>query len=369
MKRHLQKVRLLIALLIAAFFIPAGMQAQTSFATRSRGPIRIRSQFPLGLQFLSLPADHAFALPKESWRVAVHFEHANTFIRSNDIWGSALGSGARGTLSFVGAQRLAQTGAQPDDFLIDSGLGRLAVNLSYGVTDRLTLEAEVPILNFYGGFLDVPIERVHTIFNFDKTARTTFVLNGSQVFLAFGGQLYYRNAEDLASAGLGDIVLSARQQLTRAGKFRPAMAVRAAVKLPTGDARAFRGSGSFDYGVQFAATQPIGRHFLTLNLAATFPGKWQLMPDLKLVPAYSMILAYEHQVGNKLSFIVQNQILTSVLERAAHPGIAETTYEWTIGIKADLFQRYRGSFAITENYINHNSTSDFGFHVGIERGF
>jgi hypothetical protein len=194
-------------------------------------------------------------------------------------------------------------------------------------------------------------------------------MNTSQMF--FSGQqreLFY-SADDFGGPGLGDIVLMANAQLYKSHIQGIAVASRVALKLPTGNYKYLRGSGSFDYGIDLSATKKLGNSFISTNLYGVIPGKWKLMPEVQIKLSYSWILSYEYLWRERLSLILQNQIHSSYLGKELHPEISKTLFEWTAGLKYDIGNGFRFSLSITENYIHHNNTADFGFNVGLSRGF
>jgi hypothetical protein len=93
------------------------------------------------------------------------------------------------------------------------------------------------------------------------------------------------------------------------------------------------------------------------------------MSEVQINPSYSWILAYEYLWGKRLSIILQNQVLSSNFGKEFHSEISKTVFEWTTGLKYDIGNKFGFTFSITENYIHHNNTADFGFRVGISRGF
>jgi hypothetical protein len=80
-------------------------------------------------------------------------------------------------------------------------------------------------------------------------------------------------------------------------------------------------------------------------------------------------MSYEYLWGNRMSLILQNLVQSSHLGNNVHPEISKNIFEWTAGLKYDIGNGFKLSFAITENYFHHNNTPDFGFHFGITRGF
>jgi len=345
------------------------VSAQDDINVKGRGPFQIRNQFPLNLQFLSFHADDAFTLNKNDFRVSLNYSHSNTFAQSAGVLNNLSDSHNRIDLTSDFTRQIEGSDRNSNRFLFDSGIGRTTINFKYGLSDRFTLELDIPVMAYQGGFLDTPIEMIHKFAGFPYASRSMLNTNTSQM-LFFGQQknLIY-SADDLEGPGLGDIVLMAKTQIYISQIHGFAISSRIALKLPTGDYKYLRGSGSIDYGIDLSATKKLGNSFISTNFSGIIPGKWKLMPDVQINPSYSWILSYEYLWGNRLSFILQNQVLSSYLGEEIHPEISKTTFEWTAGFKYDIGNGFRFSLSITENYIHHNNTVDFGFNVGLSRGF
>jgi len=329
-----------------------------------RGPFQIRNQFPVNQQFLSFSADHAYLLDKGRFRISAIFSHANTFARSPGIL-TTIGTSTN-RIAFDQATAGKSLSSKKDLFYIDTGSGHLTVDLAYGISDYTNMGITIPVINYYGGFLDTPIETFHKYVGYPYASRSMMASNKSVIFINNDQADLYSNP---VSSGLGDLTIYIKQQINSESEILPAMAVRAAVKFPTGNVSSFHGSGSVDYGFDLIISKILSTHMLTSDLSMVIPGSWKLLPNLNIRNIYSWILAYEITVGNHFSLIVQNQITNGAITSNFHPDITRPVFEWTIGTKYDLYDNLRLSAAITENYINHENTSDFGFHVGIETSF
>ena len=327
-----------------------------------RGPFRIRNQFPATLPFLSFAADDAYYSRQGQWQVSVNYSHANTFTRSAGILSQFSGVDDRIAFNPV---NITSDNRSNGLYYIDSGTGRMSLQLTYSLLNHLSLSLEIPIIKYYGGFLDVPIETFHKLVGYPYNSRAMMSANNTHFYMSLNDD-FYLSADQLSTPGIGDLVFIVKKHLLSEGIYRPAFAVRFATKLPTGDVGTLKGSGSLDFGLDMILSKKIGRGFATTNLAVVFPGEWQLLPEIETRPSYSWVLVYEHPVGSLLSLIIQNQILTSVLSSDIHPDISKTSYEWTVGAKFDLLKSIRISAGVTENYINHENAPDFGFHAGLE---
>ena len=100
--------------------------------------------------------------------------------------------------------------------------------------------------------------------------------------------------------GLGDTTLMGKYQLLTEGAATPAVSLRGAVKLPTGDQSAFFGSGSPDFGLGLAAEKLVaGRWLLYANVTGVVPTG--TIAGFGLRPTFSGLAAIEYLWSENLS--------------------------------------------------------------------
>lgn len=180
---------------------------------------------------------------------------------------------------------------------------------------RLTTAVEARLLVTWGGWTDGPIEAWHRLFGFNRFQRQLWPRDDVKVFLrAHGGPA----AVSLRSGrlALGDVAV--RTALRLAGDGTPgsrfALALRADLKLPTGELARLGGSGRPDAGLGLALTWA-PRRWLTLHamgsarVVSDLPGGLSLQPrrlqaswDLSLVlrPWRTVALILEERASTPL---------------------------------------------------------------------
>jgi hypothetical protein len=100
--------------------------------------------------------------------------------------------------------------------------------------------------------------------------------------------------------GLGDTTLMSKYQLLTEGAAMPAVSLRGAVKLPTGDQSAFFGSGSPDFGLGLAVEKLVaGRWMLYGNVTGVVPTG--TIAGFGLRPTLSGLAAIEYMWSENLS--------------------------------------------------------------------
>lgn len=157
-------------------------------------------------------------------------------------------------LVFDLASNYADNSSNNERIVIDGETYLLNMTGRFGVSDRLEVGFEAPYTFQSGGFLDSFIQNYHSTFGFPNGGREQapngrllfrYQRNGSNVFLV-----------DKGNSGIGDIRLNSGFQLYENKNEHPqAIALRASLKLPTGDSNQLRGSGGADLALWFTGSQ------------------------------------------------------------------------------------------------------------------
>ncbi len=175
---------------------------------------------------------------------------------------------------------------------------RSGLFLRYGATDRLELGLEVPVLYRYQGFMNgaiTGVERATTGLAPERAAlkNTNFLFNVTR-----NGQTIMSGGP--GATGLGDTTLMSKYQLLPEGASTPAVSLRGAVKLPTGNQADFFGSGSPDFGLGLAVEKLVaGRWMLYANVTGVVPTG--TIAGFSLQPTLSGLAAIEYLWSENLS--------------------------------------------------------------------
>ncbi len=239
------------------------------------GPFPVRNFQPFQLIFLGMFADRATVLPKRALDLRVEMaETASAFNESHPQ--------INATLKF---EEL-----------------RTGVFFRYGLTDRLEVGLEVPVLYRYRGFLEGAITAVERMTSGlspvraglkDTSYEFDFNRNGTPLFDGGPNEL-----------GIGDITFIGKYQVLLQNELLPAVALRFAVKAPTGDPNRVFGSGHTDFGLGLAAEKAIAERWsIFVNLNGIFPtGSFA---GFSLGPAFSSITGGEYRWSPNLSLVAQ----------------------------------------------------------------
>ena len=260
---------ILATLLLSMFPLPVLVGAE------GFGPFPVRNFHPIQQLVLSMPGDRAAVLKKGALDVRVELAETATIFRDQ-------GPQASVTMKFETL--------------------RSGVFLRYGVAERWELSVEVPVLYRSQGFMDGPIQAVERVTTGLAPARNELGQSPYVFNISRGGRTVASGSE--GAVGLGDSTVMSKYQLLRETALIPAVSVRTALKLPTGDEGQFFGSGSPDVGFGLAAEKGFGGRWVVYsNLNGVVPtGRIAGMP---LQPTISGLVAIEYLWSENLSLTTQ----------------------------------------------------------------
>lgn len=237
------------------------------------GPLRLVNQQPLQLLFLQPFPD--VAPPIEPGHPLVHLNTAltNTLVQQNRDYVAEL----------------------------DLEMLRTVIDLRYGFHSNVELGLEIPILFTYSGILDRFIDNAEEFFGGKRRQRRDENKGQFAYRVLRDDRLFIQGRDNVL--GIGDIVWKLKVRLWRKRAWRPALSIRAAVKLPTGSTSRAFGSGEADGSVGFLLQQSLGRLTLYVNGDVAFPGK--ISEEVSLQPFFAGIFAVEYRIARPVSLVAQ----------------------------------------------------------------
>ena len=141
-----------------------------------------------------------------------------------------------------------------EQIVLDGESYRWTLSARYGFGERFEAGVDIPYILYGGGFLDSFIVDWHTAFGLPQGGRDS----------APKDRLSYRYRKDgvqklqmeQTGSGIGDISLTGGMKLyeIQDSVSRDRLALRAAIKLPTGDSGSLRGSGSTDLALSLCGS-------------------------------------------------------------------------------------------------------------------
>jgi hypothetical protein len=269
------------------------------------GPIVSRVQNPAYLQAISLMPQRAEVIPQGDFELRVDSAYSNLF----------------------------EQGQTPTSLLnFDMEYWRLGFNARYGISRGMELGIEIPMIHFDGGFLDSFIQKFHSFFGFPNAGRERANNNEFHYRFDAGGKKLFDFSP--LTAGLGDITLRFKHQVTGEDSDWPAIAWFADFKFPTGQSSRGVSDGTFDYGLGLALDASWRRLHGYFNVGYYVIGGNELIDDFMHHEALQFAVAGEVSILPDLSVIVQLEGGTPLLTGTG-------MNEWD-GVPLDLVIGFRG---------------------------
>lgn len=188
-------------------------------------PFYTQNQSPTALIFGLPAADHAAILAAGKFSTLLAVDMANNF--ATDKTGS-------------------------EQILLDGESYRINLAIRYGITKGIEAGIDIPYIIVGGGIFDSFIEGWHSFFGLPEGGRQAAPRNRLLYQYTKNGQ--NRLMLDDSGSGPGDIRLSGGMQLYNDELPNPRqLALRASLKLPTGNSSGLRGSGSTDFALWLSA--------------------------------------------------------------------------------------------------------------------
>lgn len=136
-----------------------------------------------------------------------------------------------------------------EQIMLDGESYRWTAGVRYGIGDRFEIGVEIPYVLDGGGFLDGFIVDWHRAFGLPQGGRNTAPRN--RLLYSYSKDGVQKIRMDRAGSAIGDISLGGALQLydRQGSDGHDSLALRSALKLPSGDSGALRGSGSTDFSL------------------------------------------------------------------------------------------------------------------------
>lgn len=282
-----------------------------------------------------------------------------------------------GHLRVLGALDIANSFATDSSgtqfILIDAESYRTTLAFRYGLTEKLELGADLPLVSHNGGIFDTVIEDWHGFFGLAQGGR----LDASRDRLLV---TYWRDGREQLhlgqpNVGLGDLRLTGGWQLYDGGTAtKRSVALRASLKLPTGSSSQLHGSGSTDFSLWLSGSDDY-----------SLPGSWG---DLALFGAGGALFLSDgrvltHQQNNLVGFgslglgwapldwlAIKTQFSTHspFYSGSNLPELGQPTVQMIFGASFAFSPKTVLDIAFSEDLVV-SASPDFAMHLGLNRYF
>jgi hypothetical protein len=274
---------------------------------RFLGPAPARNFQPIQLIFLNLPFERAATIGPGA--IGLHLESAEI----NEI----------------------ATTQGPVQSALKFETNRTVIGARYGLAPRWEVGLDMPFISRFGGFLDPAIDLVEGIFGTGNPERDLYPNNSFGDFYVRKGstKLFDGGKETLYP---GDLSLSVKREIPL-GSGLPLLAVRGAVKVPTGSEGKVTGSGKPDFGLGLAAEhRPFQRLMLYLNLGFIYPVGAVTPGDLTLNPIFTQAFAAELAITQRVAALLHQAVYTSPMHGTGTRLLDGTPVEIGLGVNVVL---------------------------------
>ncbi len=236
--------------------------------------------------------------------------------------------------------------------------------------NSFSVDAELPFIYDSGGFLDNAIDKWHDILGIGIDSRDDAPSN--RLLHRYEDQEGRVALIDSSGSGIGDARISARWHLNGRKQTGNLFALRAGVKLPSGDEDEFRGSGSTDYFLALEAVRltPI---FDRLRFSASLG--WLDIGDADN-EALSNLQRDGVVFGNVTSTIQLTDNWQLLLQLDGHGSfyrgtinaMSKETIQFIFGTRWGFAKDYIGEFVVSEDPIS-DTAPDVSFQLGFYRRY
>jgi len=170
--------------------------------------------------------------------------------------------------------------ASSEQISLDGESYRWILATRYGIGSRFEVGAEIPYILYGGGFLDSFIVDWHKTFGLPQGGRDSAPKN--RLLYSYQKNGVQKLKMDHADSGIGDISLTLGMKLydTADEGSHDSLALRAALKLPTGASGSLRGSGSTDFALSLCGSMNNFTEWGSLGLFASLGGMTMTRGDV-----------------------------------------------------------------------------------------
>lgn len=371
----------------ALFFLtPTTIFAQSP---HSLGLLEVRNQFPLALPYLNITPDVPHTLPEGVYEFSYQMAIANSFImtgrdESKKLSASDLRSGLVETDFYIEEIQQPHNGF---NLYIDVETYRQLFRLSLGLPFKVEVGIEWPLMNYGGGFMDRPIERVHDWTGVDNSSpdggqRTEAPRDRFDYYLIRNNRFIFQERRPF-DFQWGDPVIDVKWHLHQETSMLPHFSVKMAYKYPWDSAKHYPrniiSSGHADYGVYYLFSKSFFRNRWIAYLQGGRTILGGTGRDFKEFLEH-MLLSAEYRASPHRSWLAQLAHQSSIFptsspplagtyrERSVDQGLGQPTDVLILGVKQWIAPLvYFLGFA--EDVTQINSEIDFLLFFGAEWRF
>jgi len=251
--------------------------------------------------------------------------------------------------------------------MFDGESQRLSVTVHKGFGPDIEIGFIVPFIQYSGGHLDAFIESWHDFFNLPQNGRDQAPRNQLRFYYQKNGKVWLDLTEPVS--GVGDVqVLIARKIHGIWLPDQNNLAVKAAIKFPTGDPDKLTGNGAMALSTWLAGDMRsswFGFPGMTYtSLGASLLQQGDVLPDQQRSFALFGGLGSGMQINDAIALQAQLDAHSSLFRDSSLREINSVTLQLTLGGNVKLSKEFNFDIGVVEDLLTQ-AAPDVIFHVGL----
>jgi Protein of unknown function (DUF3187) len=265
---------------------------------------------------------------------------------------------SRFDISLDAASSFTDAESRREFIVMDGETYRLTLHGAYALNADWDIGVELPFVQHSGGFLDSFILNWHDFFGLPQLGRDA--VENNQLNYRYIRDGRERSAVNAKTSGIGDVSLSLGRTLPIADHA----AVRAQLKLPSGDSASLFGSGGTDAALWTQLAHGFSPAWHTYGGAGVaYLGPGDVLPELQRHWVGFASLGLIWQPLNSLAFKLQFDGQTAVYQHTSLRQLGGNGAQLTLGGSIRLGKRWLLDLGVTEDEIAFDVSPDVSFHL------
>ena len=252
--------------------------------------------------------------------------------------------------------------AGSEQLIVDAETREARVTIGRSWSSGFAAQVQIPYRYTGGGVLDSAIDSWHELFGLPQGSRAFSPQDRVRIAYASGNTVFF----DVQSsqAGLADISLDFGRSLTSTAAT--AATAWLSIKLPSGDADRFTGSGATDVSLAIAAEQRLGENWSAFGQAGVaWLGEGERLPDQQRDFGWSALAGIGWRAWRGLELKAQLDAHSAVFDEADLDFLGDA-FVLTVGGDYRFASGWQLDVAVSED-IAVESASDVVFVFGLKK--
>jgi hypothetical protein len=252
--------------------------------------------------------------------------------------------------------------AGSEQLIVDAETREARMTIGRSWSSGFAAQLQIPYRYTGGGVLDDAIDSWHELFGLPPGSRALSPKDRVRIAYANGNDV--RFDVQSSQAGLGDISLDFGRSL--ASSASTAAAAWLSIKLPSGDADRFTGSGATDVSLAIAAEQRLGESWSAFGQAGVaWLGEGERLADRQRDFGWSALAGIGWQVSRGWELKAQLDAHSAVFDEADLDFLGEALV-LTVGGDYRFVSGWQLDLAVSEDIVVE-SASDVVFVIGLKK--